>query len=426
MEGIVLVLVLCGLFLSTTPIGITFIATGTILTLLFSDVPIMLIVSGLFAKLDSFPLEAVLFFILLGNIMNVGKSAKTLIDFTGAFVRRIPGGLGIAGVMACALFGAISGSATATVVAIGGVIVPAMIKAGYDKYFSIGLLTSSGILGIIIPPSIIMLLYAVQANVSIAKLFLAGFIPGIIIAIMLSIYTGYVAKKRGFGRDGMEDAPNILKATKNAAWALVMPVLVLGGIYTGIFTPTEAAVVGCVYALLIEYFIYKTLTVKAIVNIFTISGVATGGLLITLAGASVFSDYLTLKLIPQGLSQFFLENIHSQTMWLIYFNLLFLFLGCWVDPLSAIIIVTPLLLPSMEAFKIDPIFLGLLLTINMGIGYITPPLGANLYVSSLVFKESFTEITKNIVAPLIIYLIALAIFTFCPSVVTFLPNLLMK
>lgn len=426
MESLILVAILLGLFLSTTPIGMTFIATAALLTFLFTDTPLMMIVSGLFAKLDSFPLEAILFFILLGNIMNVGKSAKYLLEFTLIFVRWLPGGLGIAGIAACALFGSISGSATATVVAIGGIVVPAMVTSGYNRLFSIGLITSSSVLGIIIPPSILMILYSVQANVSVAKLFLAGFVPGIIIVIMLSIYTSFVAKKRGYDLIFRENIPDIRAIIKKASWTLAMPFIVLGGIYTGIFTPTEAAVVGCVYALLIEYFVYRTLSVKTMIHILSISGIATAGLLITLAGASVFADYLTLKLIPQTLSQFFLEKIGSQIAWLILFNILFLFMGLWVDPLSAIVILTPLLLPSMLVFNIDPIFVGLLITVNLGIGYITPPLGANLYVASLVFKESFTEITKYVIVPIIIYLMALALFTFYPPVVTFLPNLIMK
>lgn len=421
-----LVVLLIGLFLSTTPIGISFIGTTMLLTVLFTDMPLEMVLSGLFAKLDSFPLEAVLFFILLGNIMNVGKSAGALVDFAAAFVRRIPGGLGIAGIIACAIFGAISGSAAATVVAIGGIAVPAMIRVGYNRSFSISLMTSSGILGIIIPPSILMLLYAVQANVSIAKLFMGGFAPGILIVILLSTYTFFVARKRGYGYSSAEEEhPGVLNATMNASWALAMPVLVLGGIYGGIFTPTEAAVVGCVYAFLIEYFVYKTLTVKGIIQILSAAGINTGCLLITLAGATVFSDYLTVKLIPQALSNFFLEQIGSPIVWLVLFNILFLFLGCWIDPLSAIMIVTPLLLPSAMAFNIDPVFLGVLMTINLGIGYITPPLGANLYVSSMIFTEPITNIVRSIIPMIALWLIVLAIVTLFPEIVTFLPNLLL-
>jgi C4-dicarboxylate transporter DctM subunit len=404
----------------------SFIGTTMILTVFFTDMPLEMVLSGLFAKLDSFPLEAVLFFILLGNIMNVGRSAGALVDFTAAFVRWIPGGLGIAGVVASAIFGAISGSAAATVVAIGGIAVPAMIKTGYNRGFSIALLTSSGILGIIIPPSILMLLYAVQANVSIAKLFMGGFLPGLLVVSMLSAYTFFVSKKRGYGIGLTEESrPGILAATVNASWALAMPVVVLGGIYGGIFTPTEAAVVGCVYAFLIEYFVYKTLSVKGIFQILTSSGVNTGTLLITLAGATVFSDYLTVKLIPQALSNFFLEQIGSPVLWLVLFNVLFLFLGCWIDPLSAIMIVTPLLIPSALAFNIDPVFLGVLMTVNLGVGYITPPLGANLYISSMVFQEPITNIVRRIVPMAIIWILALIILTMFPAIVTFLPNLLL-
>ncbi len=429
METIVLIVLLLGLFLSTTAIGISFIATATILFLLFTDIPLLTLADGLFSKLDSFPLEAILFFILLGNLMKEGNSSKYLVDFTKLLMCKIPGGLGIAGITACAVFGAISGSATATVVAIGSILVPVMQVAGYEKAFSVGLLTNASILGVIIPPSILMIIYSVVANVSMSKLFLGGFIPGILIAVGLSIYTVVVYKRRGYGVVTRElensEEESLLRAFKMAIWALFLPFLILGGIYGGIFTPTEAAVVGCVYALFIEFFIYKTLNVSNFIDVLKTSGITTGALLFTLAGACIFCDYLTLKQIPQELSSFVLENIKSPAVFLVCINLLFLFLGTFIDPLSAIIVVTPLLLPTVEALSIDPIFLGVILAINLGLGYCTPPLGANLFVASLVMREPYARVAVAVIPGMIICLFILFLMNLFPSIILFLPKWLM-
>lgn len=428
MENIFLVVLLIALFVSTTSIAVAFLFTAMVVFVLFSDVPLMIIASGLFSKLDSFPLEAVLFFILLGNIMRVGDSSRHLIDFTRALVGRIPGGLGIAGIMACAIFGAISGSATATVVAITPMLVPQMIASGYGKGFAIGTLATAGILGVIIPPSILMILYSVVANVSMGKLFLGGFIPGGIIVIGLSLYVMITARKRGYGvgLTGIEHGwGGIIAAARKAVWALILPFVILGGIYGGLFTPTEAAVVGCVYALFVECFICKTIRLKNFYGILATSGTSTGALLFTLAGAMVFCDYLTMKQVPQDLSTFVISNITSPAVFLLGINLLFLFLGTFIDPLSAIMVVTPLLLPTVTALQIDPIFLGVILTINLGIGYVTPPMGANLFVASMIMNESFSKIAMAVIPTLIIYLIVLVLLNVFPSIVLILPNYFM-
>ncbi|WP_300456142.1 TRAP transporter large permease subunit [Desulfobacula sp.] len=428
MENIIIGVLLISFFLSTTSIAISFVATATILFVLYMDVPMMYIVAGLFSKLDSFPLEAILFFILLGNIMRKGNSSMHLIGFIRLLVSKISGGLGIAGIIASAVFGAISGSATATVVAIMPIVLPEMIASGYKKEFSYGVLTTAGILGVIIPPSILMILYSVVANVSMGKLFLGGFIPGIMIAIGLSLYVMIVSKKNQYGveekqvNNGLGD---IIKAGRKAIWALMLPFIILGGIYGGLFTPTEAAVVGSVYAFFVEMTIFKTIDFKSFKEILSTSGISTGALLFTLAGATVFCDYLTMKQIPQELSSFVVSNITSPIVFLICINLLFLFLGTFLDPLSAIIVVAPLLLPTVIALNIDPIFLGVILTINLGVGYVTPPLGANLFVASMILKESYAKIAVAVIPTLVIYVIILILLNIFPSIIMFLPNLLM-
>lgn len=429
MENIFIGILLISFFLSTTSIAISFVATATILFFLFTDVPMMYIVAGLFSKLDSFPLEAILFFILLGNIMSKGHSSMHLIGFIRLLVSKIPGGLGIAGIIASVVFGAISGSATATIVAIMPIVLPEMVASGYKKEFSIGVLTTAGILGVIIPPSILMILYSVVANVSMGKLFLGGFIPGLMIAIALSLYVMIVSKKNQYGieekhllNNGIGD---LIIAGRKAFWALMLPFIILGGIYGGLFTPTEAAVVGCVYAFFVEIVILKTIDFKNFTEILSTSGISTGALLFTLAGATVFCDYLTMKQLPQELSSFVVSNITSPIVFLICINLLFLFLGTFLDPLSAIIVVAPLLLPTVIALNIDPIFLGVILTINLGIGYVTPPLGANLFVASMILKESYTKIAVAVLPTLVIYIIILILLNIFPSIIMFLPNLLM-
>ena len=428
MENIILIVLLISFFLSTTSIAISFLATSAILYVFFMDMPMMFIVSALFAKLDSFPLEAILFFILLGNIMRNGNSAIHLISFIRLLVSKIPGGLGVAGITASAIFGAISGSATATVVAIMPIVLPEMTDSGYKKEFSIGVLTTAGILGVIIPPSILMILFSVVANVSMGKLFLGGIIPGIIIAVGLSVYVIIISKKNQYGieekhlNNGLCD---IIKAGRKAFWAILLPFIILGGIYGGLFTPTEAAVVGCVYAFLVEIIIFKTIDFKSFKEILSTSGVNTGALLFTLAGATVFCDYLTMQQVPQELSSYVITNITSPIVFLICINLLFLFLGTFIDPLSAIMVVTPLLMPTVSALNIDPIFLGIILTINLGIGYVTPPLGANLFVASMILKEPFIKIALAVIPTLIIYILILILINVFPSIVLFLPNLLM-
>ena len=430
METIVLVSVLLGMFLLGVPIGFAFIATTILMMTFFTNLPYMMVAEGLFSKLDSFPLQAILFFILLGNLMRDGKSSHYLIDFTKALMFRIPGSLGIAGIWACAIFGAISGSATATVVAIGTILVPAMTTAKYNKAFAIGLMTTASILGVIIPPSILMILYSVVANVSMAKLFLGGFIPGILIAVSLSIYTIIVSRRRHYDQQSLPGTPvfgaeGLFRPFKKAFWALLLPFLILGGIYGGVFTPTEAAVVGCVYAIFIELFMYRTLTWESFFNILKMSGITTGALLVTLAGATIFTDYLTLKQVPQILSVFVVENIQSEFIFLLLINIFFLFLGTFIDPLSAIVVVAPLLMPTVVALNIDPIFMGVILTVNLGIGYCTPPLGANLFVASLVMKESYSKIVVAVIPTILICLAILVLLNIFPSIVMLLPNTFM-
>ncbi|RLB03769.1 MAG: hypothetical protein DRG83_06235 [Deltaproteobacteria bacterium] len=424
MEYITLVLLLLGLFILGVPVGIAFIATAIVQLVLFTDVPLMMVAGGLFSKLDSFPLEAVLFFILLGNIMQRGDSARRLVELVKSLVGRMWGGLGIVAAMTCGIFGAISGSATATVAAIGPMMVPMMREAGYEKDFALGLLTTAGILGVIVPPSILMILYALVANVSIAALFLGGFVPGAVIIAGLSVYSYMVSRKRKYGRvrTGRRSQGRLLTILKDALPVLALPVLVLGGIYGGIFTPTEAAVAGCVYALCLELVVYRSIGIRMLIDAFIHSGITTGALLITLAGACIFSDYLTIKLIPQQLAALIGKLVGSRIGFLILVNVLFLFLGTFIDPLTAIIIVPPLLIPAAQHYHVDLIFLGVILAVNLGIGYVTPPLGANLFIASVVFREPFTKVARAVVPTLLLYMAALALFNVCPWLVMALPR----
>ncbi len=328
----------------------------------------------------------------------------------------------MAGVLACGFFGAISGSTVATVVAIGGFMIPALMKNEYDERFSVGIMTTAPILGVIIPPSISMILYAMVSNDQLEALFLTGFIPGLLIMLAMSIYAYFVCKKQGIKTIPKPTLQEALATVRESAWALCLPLLIFGGIYSGLFTANEAAVVACFYAFFVEVFIHKDMKFFDIKRVVVSSAVTSATLLVIVAGASVFGEYLTFEQIPGKIANAVVESISSPWVFLLSVNILLLIIGMFIDIISATLILTPIFLPLLNKFGIDTMHFGLLMTINLGIGYCTPPLGVSLYISGATIDRDLLYVSRAVLPFLLIQIAILMLLTFWPDLVLMLPR----
>ncbi|MGN1413126.1 MAG: TRAP transporter large permease [Anaerovoracaceae bacterium] len=380
--------------------------------------------TSMFTACDSFPLMAVPLFILCGAIIEGGGLGKRLIDFVGSFVGHFTGGYAYVTVVACAFFGAISGSALATVAAIGGITVPVMIEAGYSKRFSYGLICASGCLGILIPPSIPLVMYGSSTGASVGTLFLGGFGPGILLAILLCIVAYFMCKKQGFVGNGQKFSwANVWKTFKSSIWALLIPVIILGGIYGGLFTPTEAAAVAVVYSIFAGAVIYRELTWKKMLDVIANAATTTGTILLVCATATVFGKVLTMAQVP-GAIVGFLEGLTDSTfVILLIVNIVLLIVGCFMDTVAAIVILAPMLTPILVAYDINMIHFGLLMVLNLAIGLCTPPVGSNLFVACSIGDIKFNEVTRAVLPFLLVMLVSLILVTYIPEVSLFLPKL---
>ncbi|MEJ2430289.1 MAG: TRAP transporter large permease [Deltaproteobacteria bacterium] len=388
------------------------------------SLPLMAVAQKLYNGLDHFPLMAIPFFVLASNVMATGGVSKRLIDVCNAFVGHYSGGLAVASILACMFFAAISGSSPSTVVAIGSIMIPAMIASGYGEKYSVGLLGSAGSLGILIPPSIPMIVYGVATEESVGKLFMAGVGPGILMGLFFIITAIVVARVKGF--KGGE------KVSWSERWRLLwvalpgifMPVLVLGGIYGGIFTPTEAAAVAVVYALLVGVFVYRDLSFRDIPKVFVRSAVTMAMVLFIITTAMLFAFILTTEGIPAAIAQFIIEHAVSPWLFLLFVNILLYFVGDFMEPSSAILILAPLFLPIVKKLGIDPIHFGIVMTVNMEIGMITPPVGLNLFVASGISGMSLMDVFRGAAPFMIIMLIGLVIITYVPIISLWFPKLI--
>ncbi len=408
------------------PIALLLAATTAIYLIFIAHVPVTSLIQQLFNGLDNFVLLGVPFFILAGNIMAEGAISDRLVGIMRLFVGRFTGGLAMASVLACMFFAAISGSSPATVIAIGSIMMPALIKEGYGDRFSVGLLTSSGSLGILIPPSIPMILYALVMNVSVAEIFMAGFLPGMFIGCTLMGYSYYMSYKHGWRSDKHYTFKEGMKIIKNGLWALFLPVLVLGGIYGGIFTPTEAAAVSVVYALFVELFIYKELKIGKLFAICRDSAVLSGCLLFILSCAMSFIWLLTVEQIPVKLAEAIVSNIQSKWLFLLAINGVLLIIGGLMDIVTAIIIISPILVETLTRYDIDFIHYGIIMIVNVECGFLTPPFGLNLFVSMAIMRRSLVEIGKSILPFILLFLGCLLVITYVPQLSTLLPKLLLR
>jgi len=381
--------------------------------------------SALFSKIDNYALMAIPMFILAGNLLSKGSSAKRIVEFAKAFVGHLPGGLPISAILASIVFAAVSGSSPATVVAIGSIMFGAITSAGYPKKYALGTITTAGSLGILIPPSIVMIVYGVTAEVSIGKLFIAGIIPGLLIGAMLIAITYIGAKRLGFKRTAPTSWSYRLAKFKEAFWALMTIIIIIGGIYGGVFTPTEAAAVSAIWALFIALFIYKDIKFQDLKNVFLESAKTSAMILFIIANASVFAYFLTLENIPQDLASMVTDMGLNKIMFLIVVNILLLIAGNFMEPSSIIMIMVPLLLPIAKLLGINPIHFGVILTINMELGMLTPPVGLNLFVASGMTGSSIKEVVKAVIPWFTVILIGLLMITYIPAISLWLPNIMM-
>jgi len=438
MNSIIIFGLLIALMLTGMPISI---ALGlTVLTFLFvmTTVPIEAVALKLFTGIESFEIMAIPFFILAGNFLTHGGVAKRMINFATSMVGHWYGGLGLAAVVACALFAAISGSSPATVVAIGAILIPAMVQAGYPKRFGAGVIATSGALGILIPPSIVMVLYAVSTGGSIAidpegkrvlsasvgQLFMAGVIPGLMLATMLGVTTFYRAYKNNYPRLPRATWLERAKAFRDSIWGLLLIVIVLGGIYTGMFTPTEAAAVSAVYAFVISVFVYKDLKIKDVPRVLLSSANMSAMILYIITNAVLFSFLMTSEQIPQAMTSWMRDSGIGWVEFLLIVNILLLVAGNVMEPSSIVLITAPILFPIAAGIGIHPIHLGILMVVNMEVGMCHPPVGLNLYVASGIARMGITELTIATLPWLLTMLVFLAMVTYIPEISLFLPRVL--
>ncbi|VBB43538.1 TRAP proton/solute symporter, large membrane protein component [uncultured Desulfatiglans sp.] len=422
MENLVLVFVLFLLFFLSAPIYIALFLTSLLVIVCFTTIDPMVLAQVLFRSIDKFSLLAVPFFILTGDIMARGSIAVRLVKFTETLVGFLPGGLAIAGVAACGLFGSISGSTIATMVAIGGIMIPAMMQRGYDKSFTLGIMTAAPILGIIIPPSVPLIIYALLTSESVGELFMAGFVPGLLIILGLCLYVFFYSKKRGVETRGFPSGAELWEAVKAGAWALLLPIIIFGGIFSGVFTVTEAAAVSAFYALFVEKVVYRDLPWKDIPNILIHSGLVTSSFVIIITGASCLAEYLTIQRIPQEIAESVVSTVKSPFVFLLISNIILLVVGTFIDIISAILLLTPIFIPILSEFNVDPVHFGLLMTVNLGIGYITPPLGVLLYIGMQMGNVTLIEMMRSIAKPLLILFVILLILTYIPWFTMVLPE----
>ena len=387
--------------------------------------PMIVVIQRLFTGADSTALIAIPLFILAGGLMVQGGISNRIVSFADALIGHFPSGLALVSILACLFFAAITGSAIAATAAIGGIMIPIMREKNYEDTFSAPLIACGGSIGPIIPPSIPLLLYGTMANVSVGKLFIGGFIPGIIMGAGLMLYSYMVGKKRRYvGREKRASREEILKTGKDVLLALIMPIIIIGGILSGIFTATESGAIACAYAIIIGGFVYKELKWKNMFSLLVDCAKSTGQVLVVVACASLFTWVITVAQVPQTVSALLSESIHSSVLLLLIINIILLIAGTFIDTTSALVIFTPLFLPLVQAMGIDLIHFGLVMAVNLTIGMCTPPLGVCLFVSGSIAKVSLKDQMRDLVPMLGVLLVVLMIITYIPQTVTFLPELL--
>ncbi len=407
-----------------TSIAVSLSLSSAVVFFSVMDIPLIIVPQTMFKAVDSFSFMAVPFFMLAGAFMSAGGVTKRIVDFSMCLVGPIAGGLALVVAVAGMFFAALSGSSAATTAAIGASMIDEMERRGYPRSFAAVVVASGGTVGIVIPPSITMVIYGSIANTSIADLFMGGFAPGILMGAAMCLVSYYISKKNGYKGEGVFSFKQVGKSFIECFWALMMPVIILGGIYGGIFTPTEAAAVAAIYGAAVGAFIYKELTWADIPKVLLQSAVATTMIMFVVGGANIFGWILTSAQVPHKLAAGFAAITDSPLVFLMLVNVLLLALGTLVNASAAVVIVTPILLPVAISMGIDPMFFGVLMVVNLAIGCITPPVGVDLFIASSIAGISMDDISKTILPYLGALLLVLILLTYCPAIITFLPDLI--
>ncbi|WP_298085384.1 TRAP transporter large permease subunit [uncultured Campylobacter sp.] len=415
---------LFGLMLIGVPVAVSLGASTVLTMLLFTDLDVAAMPQLIFDGINKFALMAIPMFILAGNLLSKGGSARRIIDFAKSMVGHLPGGLPMSAIFACVIFAAVSGSSPATVVAIGSIMFVAIKEAGYPKEYAVGGITTAGSLGILIPPSVVMIVYGVTAEVSIAQLFMAGVVPGLMLGGMMIAQTYIGAKRLGFKATTPEPWSERVKKFGKAFWALLIVVVVIGGIYGGIFTPTEAAAASAIYALIISLFVYKDIKFKDLWDICLESAITTAMIFFIIANAVVFAYLLTSENIPQTIADSILAANIGKIGFLIIVNILLFIMGQFMEPSSVVMIMVPLLLPIATALGVDPVHFGILLIVNMEIGMITPPVGLNLFVASGLTGMNLKDVIVSCLPWTLTLFVGLVLVTYIPEISLWLPRLM--
>jgi C4-dicarboxylate transporter, DctM subunit len=424
MSALYIFALLFALMLTGMPVSISL--GLTVLTFFFTmtQVPIESVALKLFTGLDNFGIMAIPFFILTGQFLTRGGVARRMIDFATSLVGHWPGGLGLAGILACSLFAAISGSSVATVVAIGSILMPAMVEHGFPKRFGVGVIATSGSLGLLVPPSLILILYGVSTNSSIGALFMAGIVPAMILAAMLGVVTWFIAWRNDYPRMPRASWGQRFRAFREAIWGLLLTVVVLVGIYRGLFTPTEAAAVSAVYAFFITVFVYGELKLRDVPKVLLNAANLSAMLLYIITNAVLFSFLMTSEQIPQAMAAWIIQMKFGVVAFLLVVNIVLLLAGNVMEPSSILLIMAPILFPLAVNLGINPIHFGILMAVNMEVGLCHPPVGLNLYVASGIAKMGISEVTIAVLPWLCVMLIFLVMVTYIPEISLWLPRAL--
>jgi tripartite ATP-independent transporter DctM subunit len=413
--SLTILITMCLCFALSISVAVS-IGLSALLGVWLSNAHILTFAKEIYASINKFPLAAIPFFILAGNIMETGGISRRLVDFAKAIVGGVQGGLAATCVLTCMIFAAVSGSSVATTFAIGSILIPALIKHGYPTSYAAALQATSAELGVIIPPSIPMIIYGVSAEVSIGELFIAGFGPGVLIGGTLMVFVVLYARYMGYGTRDHEDRLPFVQATRHAAFALMMPVIILGGIYGGVFTPTEASVVAVFYALIVGVFVHRELKIPDLAVILKKSVISSAVILFIIANAGLFSYLLTRAGVPDQIGAFLRETLHSPAVFLLGVNAALFVIGMFIETSASIIVLGPILAPVAAGFGIDPVHFGLVMVVNLALGMITPPFGVNLFAAFTVARISVDQIITRLL-PFVLVIVA------CLMVITYVPQL---
>ncbi len=405
-------MVLC--FALTVSVAVS-IGLASILGIQVSNANMLISVKEMFASINKFPLAAIPFFILAGNLMETGGISRRLVEFAKSIVGGVQGGLPMTCVLTCMIFAAVSGSSVATTFAIGAILIPALIKHGYPTSYAAALQATSAELGVIIPPSIPMILYGVSAEVSIGELFIAGFGPGILISLALMAFVWVYCKIKGWGKNDGDGRMPLGRATLQAGWALLMPVIILGGIYGGVFTPTEASAVAVFYALVVGVVIYREIKVKDLYAILRKSAISSAVIMFIIANAGLFAFLITRAGVPDAIGRWLEAVLQSPTMFLLGVNAALFIIGMFIETSAAIIVLAPILAPVAMHFGVDPVHFGLIMVVNLAMGMITPPFGVNLFAACTVARISLDRIVGHLLPFVGVILVCLLVITYVPS-----------